>query len=106
MDNLEKHEQTTVHAENGAVNEKGHDLDVYPSHVDSYASRRGSMQDAVFGEITEEGPNYRNVVSQTSNGCHMGTNVVFLGPYSFLIRIWNNADLEAHRYRDGLALWH
>lgn len=45
---------------NGMVDEKGHDLDVYPSHVDSAAPRRGSIQDAVFGEITEDGPNYRN----------------------------------------------
>lgn len=56
MDQLRKNE------ENGVVDEKGHDLDVYPSHVDSAAggARRGSIQDAVFGEITEDGPNYRN----------------------------------------------
>ena len=50
---------------NGHIDEKGHDLDQYPSHIDSYIEnagpRRGSIQDAVFGEITEDGPNYRNV---------------------------------------------
>lgn len=43
------------------VDEKGHDTDYDPPLVDSSAARRNSIQDAVFGEITEDGPNYRNV---------------------------------------------
>lgn len=60
MDGLRKHKgNDAVHEADGDMNEKGHDLDTYPSHVDSH--RRGSIQDAVFGEITEDGPNYRDV---------------------------------------------
>jgi hypothetical protein len=35
-----------------------------PTRTDTYPERRGSVisvEDAVFGEITEHGPNYRNV---------------------------------------------
>lgn len=54
MDQLRKSE------EGRGVDDKRLDLEPYPSHGDS-VPRRGSIQDAVFGEITEDGPNYRNV---------------------------------------------
>ena len=42
-----------------AQNEKHHDGS--DDYIEDVGPRRGSIQDAVFGEIVEGAPNYRNV---------------------------------------------
>jgi hypothetical protein len=47
-----------------------------PTQTNTYSERRGSVisvKDAVFGEITEHGPNYRNVHNPSTRVLHQLT---------------------------------